>query len=146
MLASLQCTQTRLLLACHPPTQLTRFFRHENLRIVYFWYHAITYYFLFHQGPTSAAASTNVKWVFKSISNNVIRMGSILLRVYKFNWKNRVNFNCHKLRIFFFLIISTSFLSWNILKSILFFLYNIFSCILDTISMSDIWRQFLFLV
>ena len=53
-----------------PPTQFTWYTRSEHLRPVYFRYLVHFRLFSFKQGPSSAAASTNVKGIIKSISNN----------------------------------------------------------------------------
>ena len=52
-----------------PPTQFTWHYRREHLYPVYFRYQKYFLFFSFNQGPTSATPSTDVKGVFKSISN-----------------------------------------------------------------------------
>ena len=52
-----------------PPTQITWHFCQEHLGPVYFRYQVHFLLFSFNQGPTSAATSTEVKEVFKSISS-----------------------------------------------------------------------------
>ena len=52
-----------------PPSQFTWYFHREHLLTVYFRYQMHFLLFLFNLGPTSAAESTDVKGVFKSISN-----------------------------------------------------------------------------
>ena len=88
------CMWTRLLLASHPlkflwshlqpaantihvitlpssmpPNQFTRPFTQEHQHLVYFRYQVHFLLFSFNQGPTSTTASTDVKGIFKSISN-----------------------------------------------------------------------------
>ena len=54
-----------------PPTQSMRHFRQEYRRSVYFRLQVHFLLFLFNEVPTSDAASTDVKGIFKSIPNTI---------------------------------------------------------------------------